>query len=138
MSQKVIDSNISKQIDELRQKDKASLSIAELLTLRAAERTTEVDLDGLKLKLRIPMQCEFARYMDLQAQIQEKVAAGQDTDEVTDKICELIASWCLDESLTAEFFKSGMFSMEDIGKIQRHILDGERSRITAVKSFRTE
>lgn len=138
MSRKQLDKNISTQIEELRKKDKDSLSVAELLTLRAADRTTEVDLDGITLKLRVPMQCEFVEYMDLQKTIQERILSGQDTEEQTAQICQLLSEWCIDDSLTADFFRSGMFSMEDLGLIQREILESETRRIGAVKSFRKE
>ena len=54
------------------------------------------------------------------------------------RILEIVASLCVDESITVEFLESGLFAPEDIGGIVQGILKVSQERAKEAQSFRAK
>jgi hypothetical protein len=58
--------------------------------------------------------------------------------DLNNRMCELLASLCIDESLSEDFFNSGALTVPDLYQIIFEILLENRRRIASATSFRPE
>lgn len=137
-----ISRRMQKRIQELKQKPKGELTVAERLMLRAHNQRMTISLpdgdDTIEVQFRVPLACEFDEIIRLQALIVNGTKSGNVTmvESNSDRLFEMMADLAVDESMDKEFFRSGCILMSDLVQFIKEIMTSEQEKIQEVKSFR--
>lgn len=132
---------------EILQKKKENLTIAERLTRRALTKTIPVpfDMEGeqFEIEIRVPFRETMDKILDLQIGIQNAAEEGNvaTVREYSKSLQHEIAALCTDDSITPEFLDSGAFLASDFGKLVSAIMYEEQRQVEAnnsAASFRPE
>lgn len=122
----VDDPALSDKIAELRQKKKEDLTLAERITLNAADQRITVDISGIPVECRAPLVAEISEF--------EKHLKSGKYDEILRKIADL----CIDDSITFEFLASGMMTNADIQNLVAGICGVDEATLKRLERFRNK
>lgn len=127
------------KMDRIRHAETEGLTIADRLMRRAYDQkfTIPFPVEGgepVPVEVRMPLAAE----MDELVKTLEPVKNPVERKEMNRRLCELLGSLCLDESLDAAFFESGALTLPDLRQIRMEILLENKRRIVSAQSFRPE
>lgn len=137
-----LDGKVAAKHTEILESDAAHLSVAQRLTRRALKDTITIpltdDLGEFEIEVRIPLTSELDKILGSQAAISTSVTAGDQeaTKAAQDQLFRALAEICVDPSLDYEFWKSGAFSVTDMGQILKEVAQEVNARAESTKSFR--
>ncbi len=116
----------------------ASMSIAERLTRRAKQQTTKVtmtdDLGEFIIELRQPTRKELDELLKFQKDIQNP----EKETEASEKLYAMLGSLCCDDSLNAEYWAQGNYSLNDLMDIINKLFSRFVERFHEVQKFRQD
>ncbi len=130
------------RMNEIRYTDTEGLTIADRLMRRAFDQKMVIPFpvergEPIPVEVRMPLAAELDELAHIY--IANKTArAGKSRQDLNKRMCELLASLCIDESLSEDFFNSGALTVPDLYQIIFEILLENRRRITSAGSFRPE
>ncbi len=138
MSEKSDDPAIETRKQTRQKTNLKNLTIAERLTARGNTQKFSIMLDDIEIEVRLPTSKELSDLLTWRNLAAVEEAKGHPGNAQTnlDKFYGLLADLCLDESLTLQFFKSGLYCSADVGVLVEAIQNELSRRIQEVQSFR--
>lgn len=111
---------------EAAEKKESNRTLAEQIMLNADAQRIEVDLHGIPVMIRAPLSAEVAEF-------QEAALQGN-----SDRFAEMLADFCIDESLDADFFRDGLLTQADARKLAEAITGVDPDMVARLRDFRHE
>ena len=114
----------------------AGLTIADRLTRRVKEKTVELRMAGADgdfvIVMRRPMRAEMEALQKSQVEIQDE----RTQEEANDRMCVMLESLCIDDSLDHEFWMAGNYDMVDLINIVDKLFESLVERVKEAQTFR--
>ncbi len=130
------------RMNEIRHTDAEGLTIAERLMRRAFDQRMVIPFpvengEPIPVEVRMPLAAELDELAHIY--IANRTArTDRSRRDLNNRMCELLASLCIDESLDEDFFNSGGLTVPDLYQLIFEILLENRRRIVSAGSFRPE
>ena len=116
----------------------AGFTIADRLTRRAKAKTVELpmnDEDGdFAIVMQQPTRAEMDDLRLMQLAIQDKSTQ----DEANDRMCAMLESLCIDDSLDYAYWMAGNYDMIDMIDIVNKLFESLIVRVKEAQSFRRD
>lgn len=148
---KKITAQVKERAEQLRQKDAREMTIAEKLMIRGWEQRATIPFkseilgEDINVVIRVPLAAEVMYMQELQVKIAQismkKTRTTNDVKEAetaADELYNILADLCIDESLNFEFFKSGLFALDDMLKIVMEVTKQRAAQTNEAAEFRKE
>lgn len=137
-----VTSRFRSRMKKIRNAEADGLTIADRLMRRAYDQRFIIPfpVEGgapVPVEVRMPLAAELDELMRLQGDNRAAKTAAE-RRSLNRRICEMLGSLCIDESLDADFFESGALTAPDLHQIIIEILMENRRRIVSAQSFRPD
>lgn len=128
------------RMEEIRDTDVKSLTIAERLMRRAFDQKFTIPFpvetgDPIPVEVRMPLAAELEELIRTSANY-KTAKTESDRQERNRRVCEILGSLCIDPSLDAAFFESGAITIPDLNQIVLEVITENRRRTQTARSFR--
>lgn len=116
------------------------MTVADRLTRRAlAAPTVIIDLgdddDPIPVEVRVPVSAELDVLLTLQARL-AAASTSAETSMISDEVTAVLGDLCVDPSLNAEFWRSGMFDLSAMFAVILGAISEAMERVKQAESFR--
>lgn len=116
------------------------MTVAERLTRRALLAPTVVidlgdDDDPIPVEVRVPVSAELDVLLTLQSRF-SAATTPEESAAITNEVADVLGELCVDPSLNAEFWRSGMFELSAMFAIILGAISEAMERVKQAESFR--
>ena len=142
MSKKINDEELNKRRAEniaTKQSDAAeAMTVADRLTRRAKAQTVELTLSDDEGNIIIAMRQPTRREMDDLQKLQKELQDEKTQDNANKRLCKMLDSLCIDDSLDYDFWMAGNYGMDDLIAIVQKLFESLVEQVRSAQSFRQD